>query len=519
MIHSVQIRNFIGIESRTEKLGPAGVVIEGDNGEGKTSFLKAIRAALNAQGIGEDAIRLGAERAEVIIDLDNETVRRTITKSGSSLTVTLADGSKASAPQAYLKALLGAATLDPIELITVSPKERRATILRALPVVVTPEVMQAWIYPSVAIVTARDCEGHGLEAVDRMRRTLFDRRAQERKVVDALKDEAQVLATKAAQLDLVAGPDEDSATLDELAVQLKEAEASRAALSGRAAVAREMAAKTAGTRESVERLRREAAEARAQAGDAEALRQAHAEACEALRQAEELAAARWAEAKAAKERAEAASTVATNANNAVSKAEREIAGHVADMRAAERADAEAARLEESIQAVAPVPAEELQAAQEAVQAVAARIETAKKAAERDKVRADLAAKKGDAEARARVFANLDAAVKALADDAPRTLLAAVAPAFKGLEIDGDEVKLDGKSIEHLSGREQLVFSVELARALNAKSKLLVVDRLEALSPTQLRDFLELATRDGFQLIAARVGTGPAVAHQINRGTK
>lgn len=519
MIHSVQIRNFIGIESRTEKLGPAGVVIEGDNGEGKTSFLKAIRAALNAQGIGEDAIRLGAERAEVIIDLDNETVRRTITKSGSSLTVTLADGSKASAPQAYLKALLGAATLDPIELITVSPKERRATILRALPVVVTPEVMQAWIEPSVATVTARDCEGHGLEAVDRMRRTLFDRRAQERKVVDALKDEAQILATKAAQLDLVAGPDEGGVTLDELEAQLKGAEAARAALSGRAAVAREMEASTARTRASIERLRGDAAEAQQTAGDIASLRTAEEELLEGVKVAESFAAEAWAEAAAAKARAEALDLKVRGAKQAYQKALVALEDNASKLSTAAAWRAEAARLEESIQAVAPVPAEELQAAQEAVQNVAARIETAKKAAERDKVRDDLAAKKGDAEARGRLFANLDAAVKALADDAPRTLLAAVAPAFKGLEIDGDEVKLDGKSIEHLSGREQLVFSVELARALNAKSRLLVVDRLEALSPTQLRDFLELATRDGFQLIAARVGTGPAVAHQINRGTK
>ena len=46
------------------------------------------------------------------------------------------------------------------------------------------------------------------------------------------------------------------------------------------------------------------------------------------------------------------------------------------------------------------------------------------------------------------------------------------------------------------------------------SRILVVDRLEAISPAKLPAFVELCTRDGYQLIATRVGVGPLRAVPI-----
>jgi hypothetical protein len=59
-------------------------------------------------------------------------------------------------------------------------------------------------------------------------------------------------------------------------------------------------------------------------------------------------------------------------------------------------------------------------------------------------------------------------------------------------------------LEQLSGQERLFFAVEVSRRLNAKSKLICVDGLEALDRKHREAFVEMATKDGYQLIATRV---------------
>ena len=93
---------------------------------------------------------------------------------------------------------------------------------------------------------------------------------------------------------------------------------------------------------------------------------------------------------------------------------------------------------------------------------------------------------------------------------------AAADGIKGLSIDGDEVLLDGVALDQLSGQERLFFAVEVARRLNAKSRLLCVDGLEVLDAEHRRMFIERATKDGYQLIATRVADdgGDPVAKPI-----
>jgi hypothetical protein len=111
-----------------------------------------------------------------------------------------------------------------------------------------------------------------------------------------------------------------------------------------------------------------------------------------------------------------------------------------------------------------------------------------------------------------MHAHVDAAVKALLNEAPAELLASVS--FPGLSMIGEAILLDGIDIDRLSGAEQMAFSVRIARRLNARSKLLVVDGLERLDPEQLRAFVGLATADGFQLLATRVTSGPLTVSPI-----
>jgi hypothetical protein len=283
------IRNFRGIEALDVEVSPAGVIACGRNAAGKTTVLKAVRSALAANDIGEDAIRIGADRAEILVDLDALSVKRTIT-------------ARAAADRA--RAMLAA----------IERAERSAT-------------------NDEAVASASESQADELEAALAA--------AQPPAVSDA---ELEAVRTRVARAE-------------------QTMEGARAAAHARAA-----------------------------------------------------------------------------ADAAVDRRER-----LAD-------------------------------------------------AQRD---ADI----------------LDGYVRALTNDAPATLLAS-SNGIAGLGIEGDEVTLDGKRLDALCGQEQMAFAVQIAKRLNEKAKLLVVDGLERLDPEQLDAFVREATRDGWQLLGTKVDRGGLVIEAI-----
>jgi DNA repair exonuclease SbcCD ATPase subunit len=121
---------------RAVEIEPTGNVtmITGKNGQGKSSVLDSIVYAI----CGKDAlpskpIRDGEESASVVVDLDGEAklkITRTFTESNSYLTVTNADGFKASSPQSILDKLIGKVSIfDPTKLMAMTPIEQREMLL------------------------------------------------------------------------------------------------------------------------------------------------------------------------------------------------------------------------------------------------------------------------------------------------------------------------------------------------------------------------------------------------------
>jgi hypothetical protein len=100
---------------------------------------------------------------------------------------------------------------------------------------------------------------------------------------------------------------------------------------------------------------------------------------------------------------------------------------------------------------------------------------------------------------------LDAWVKALTNDAPRAI--AATDSVPGLTLEGDDVLLDGTSLDALSGAEQMRLCVQIAKRASAKGKFLVVDGLERLDVDQFQSFIKEATADSWQLVASRVTSG------------
>jgi len=69
-ITSLSIRNFLGISQlKSGSLGKMNIVV-GDNGTGKSSVLKAIQEAFRSSGVTPDLIRVGADKAEILIEID-----------------------------------------------------------------------------------------------------------------------------------------------------------------------------------------------------------------------------------------------------------------------------------------------------------------------------------------------------------------------------------------------------------------------------------------------------------------
>lgn len=110
------------------------VIIGGMNGAGKTSVLDSIAIALGGpRETPEDAVRAGQERAEIILELDDLTVRRVVRASGEqTVVVSNREGMKASSPQTMLDKLAGKLSFDPVALLRLDPKAQRDRLVELL---------------------------------------------------------------------------------------------------------------------------------------------------------------------------------------------------------------------------------------------------------------------------------------------------------------------------------------------------------------------------------------------------
>lgn len=498
-ITRLKITNFRGIEALEAPVSPAGALVSGRNAAGKTSVLRAIQAALAARGVDPTAIRLGADKAEIVVDLDDVTVRRVITAKGNSVTVTNRDGFRAPKPQGLLDELLGGAAIDPVDLFLSPPKERRRQILSALPVTVTAEKLRRWV-PTLRDDV--DCSGHGLEVLERLRKQAYDKRTaanagSKTVAADAARARAEA---DAASKDLPA----TTPTVADARAMEERAKAHHSALDGQRAQAIKGRERTAKARARIADLR----------ARAEVLRQVEPDLSEADAVAEEIRsidgeiAALERQLTALRGKRQSADLRYSSLLEARKTAMRSNAE-------AEQLVAQAAELEATLaDATTPEPsAAELAEAEEAI-ARAANLVADANAAERAAI-LDQRAKElaSAAEVAAKEAERLDDIVHALANDAPAALLAE-ADAIPGLSIDGETITLDGRDIEKLSSAEQMRFAVDIAKRLNSRTKLLLCDGMERLDPEQLERFVQFATEGGWQLICTRVAAGERVIEAI-----
>ena len=115
---------ILGLRSKNLKclkeveISPQGDITEirGDAGQGKTSILESIRAAI--EGMDPSMIRNGATAAEINLDLSTAKINRIIHSDDQKdyLTVTDTDsGKKIERAKEFLRALTGPTIFNPIE--------------------------------------------------------------------------------------------------------------------------------------------------------------------------------------------------------------------------------------------------------------------------------------------------------------------------------------------------------------------------------------------------------------------
>lgn len=520
-IKRLLFRNWRGITVVEYLIPPRGIVLEGTNGSGKTSLITGLHAALRGKGVDENAVRIGAEEAELLVDMDDATVRRVLkANGGGGVKVTLDDGTQpAGGPQSWLNELFGVAPLDPIDLFEEKdPVRRRAKVLAAMPIAVTPAILEQWLPPGEK-VTARECEGHGLDVVERLRKAVYERRTEAGRVLKGASAAASNAAIKLATAEAEIGPGEirEVAVVDnDLNVAIRE----QVGLESQAESAAKQTAQAEATRKKVADFRAKAAQLRASAAESAPDPAVTTELVEsrgvlnddAIHWEKKIAELQEQIANAEAERATCRDAIAT-IDVELKKREEAEAQAEAAIHSATEFGARADELEATITSATPPSAEAIEEKRLAVGALRKELERSRSGGKLAELRAAAEKAKGEEAAAKAAHVALDASEKALKHDAPKALLAA-SGGVPGLSVDGDTIRLDGVALETLSGAEQLRFAVNIARRMNEKSRLLLIDKLECVAADQLQDFLDHATADGYQLIATRVAEGPIVARPI-----
>jgi recombinational DNA repair ATPase RecF len=126
-IIKLTVENFMRLVA--VEISPQGnaILITGKNAQGKTSVLDAIMSVFCGKKYQpQKPIRDGQDHAEVVVETENYIIKRTFTaKGGGSVTVSNAEGMKASSPQGLLDKLVGEIAFEPMAFFKDSKDVKR----------------------------------------------------------------------------------------------------------------------------------------------------------------------------------------------------------------------------------------------------------------------------------------------------------------------------------------------------------------------------------------------------------
>lgn len=132
-ITSISITNMAKFENFTVSL-PAVALIQGKNGEGKTSFLDVIKYCFG-RGHDDSMLRVGASAGETFITFDDESqIKVRITPNETKRGYKAPGARKFLVSREQIDAIANAIGYDPLRFMDMSDKEQVETILKIMPI-------------------------------------------------------------------------------------------------------------------------------------------------------------------------------------------------------------------------------------------------------------------------------------------------------------------------------------------------------------------------------------------------
>ena len=223
-ISHIKISSILGIDELEFAAGQFNE-FSGRNGQGKTSALEAIKAAITPNGHDATLLRHGEEKGEVVLVLDDGTqLSKRVTANSSPLDVRDETGAKMKAPADVVRRLADSLSVNPVEFLRASKKDRVKVLLETMPIEVDTDKLS-----KLAGIKVTAQPGlHALGVIDLTRKQVYDDRTGTNRAVK--EKEATINQLKLAMPDVpgdaVGSEDEIRAQVDELTTT-KDAELDR----------------------------------------------------------------------------------------------------------------------------------------------------------------------------------------------------------------------------------------------------------------------------------------------------
>ena len=157
------------------------VAFVGKNRKGKTSWIKAITTGLKGT-TDTSVIREGAEKSEIMLDLEGLQVQRTITRKGQNkLKVITKDGDIKASPQSFLDGLLSDFSFDPIGFVAMNKTERMKYLRELFKTRITPAHLEGVVNAELLADMKIDYTEDGLSVCQKIEDILYPLRRERNK--------------------------------------------------------------------------------------------------------------------------------------------------------------------------------------------------------------------------------------------------------------------------------------------------------------------------------------------------
>jgi energy-coupling factor transporter ATP-binding protein EcfA2 len=182
----VKIRNILGISELEFEAGSFNA-ITGQNGEGKTSVLNAIRAGIGREGDEATLLKKGETDGEIVIVMDDgSSITKKFSETGPpKTTVRGADGGVTSSPGAALKGLTDLVSVNPVDFLRsgktpADKRQRLAWLLECLPTTVDRARLEEI---AGAAANVADTSWAAFDQIEAIFRTIFEDRTNTNRAI------------------------------------------------------------------------------------------------------------------------------------------------------------------------------------------------------------------------------------------------------------------------------------------------------------------------------------------------